>query len=169
MQEKLLIKCDNTIYADEILELLLAHHIPARLHDESMDTVVGAYGAVTGIAVFVSAKDYDQAWNLVKPIVEKRNTSHPMCPKCGSEEVVPIVRKYPLSSIFALLSLVCILFPVIYVALPTTLALRSAVVDLLVLPLLAVGFVFLFVANHYNVNHRCNACGYKFNHFKSDL
>lgn len=35
MDERLLIKCENTIVADEVVELLHAHGIVSRQHDES--------------------------------------------------------------------------------------------------------------------------------------
>ena len=53
MKERLLIKCDTTIYADEITNLLIENNIVSRQHDEGQDQNPGAYGAITGIATLV--------------------------------------------------------------------------------------------------------------------
>lgn len=77
LQEKFgeiqLMKCDNTIFADEIVSKLNENGIEARVHDETQDTAVGAYGPIVGIAIFVSEQQYEQALALVKPIVEARD------------------------------------------------------------------------------------------------
>lgn len=44
MKERLLIKCDTTIYADEITNLLIENNIVSRQHDEGQDQNPGAYG-----------------------------------------------------------------------------------------------------------------------------
>ena len=56
MKERLLIKCDTTIYADEITNLLIENNIVSRQHDEGQDQNPGAYGAITGIAIYVFEK-----------------------------------------------------------------------------------------------------------------
>ena len=56
MKEILLIKCDTTIYADEITNLLIENNIVSRQHDEGQDQRPGAYGAITGIAIYVYEK-----------------------------------------------------------------------------------------------------------------
>ena len=61
MKERLLIKCDTTIYADEITNLLIENNIVSRQHDEGQDQNPGAYGAITGIAIYVFEKDYEKA------------------------------------------------------------------------------------------------------------
>ena len=43
MKERLLIKCDTTIYADEITNLLIENNIVSRQHDEGQDQNPGAY------------------------------------------------------------------------------------------------------------------------------
>lgn len=73
MEEKLLMKCENTIFADEIVGKLNENGIETRTHDETQDTAVGAYGPLVGIAIYVPAQQYDQALALVKPIVEARD------------------------------------------------------------------------------------------------
>lgn len=58
MKERELMKCDNTIFADEIVSKLNENGIEARVHDETQDTAVGAYGPIVGIAIFVSEQQY---------------------------------------------------------------------------------------------------------------
>ena len=66
MKERLLIKCDTTIYADEITNLLIENNIVSRQHDEGQDQNPGAYGAITGIAIYVFEKDYEKAVEIIK-------------------------------------------------------------------------------------------------------
>jgi hypothetical protein len=72
MKERELMKCDNTIFADEIAGKLEEIGIEARMHDETQDTAVGAYGPNVGIAIFVPEEQYERAAALVRPIVEAR-------------------------------------------------------------------------------------------------
>jgi hypothetical protein len=72
MKEIELMKCDNTIFADEIVNKLNEAGIDARQHDETTDPAVGAYGPIVGIAIFVDEKDESRAKAIVKPIVEAR-------------------------------------------------------------------------------------------------
>lgn len=90
MKERLLIKCDTTIYADEITNLLIENNIVSRQHDEGQDQNPGAYGAITGIAIYVFEKDYEKAVEIINPIIDSRNESHVWCPKCGSYNVSTI-------------------------------------------------------------------------------
>ena len=96
MKERLLIKCDTTIYADEITNLLIENNIVSRQHDEGQDQNPGAYGAITGIAIYVFEKDYEKAVEIINPIVDSRNESHVWCPKCGSYNVsaIAVSNKY---------------------------------------------------------------------------
>lgn len=72
MKEIELMKCDNTIFADEIVGKLNEAGIGARQHDETTDPAVGAYGPIVGIAIYVDEKDEERAKEIVKPIVEAR-------------------------------------------------------------------------------------------------
>lgn len=90
MQVKELIKCDNPIYADEIVQALVDNNIAAMQHDETQDTAVGSYGSDVGIAIKVYEKDYDKARKIVGEIVDARQEVQPWCPKCGSEDVEKI-------------------------------------------------------------------------------
>ena len=161
-QERLLLKCDNTIFADEIVGVLEANGIVSRQHDESMDTVVGAYGAVTGIAFYVFEDDYDRARELIDPIVKARNKVRPICPKCGSEEVAPIARKRNDATALTIISILLLLIPGLYIAMPAQLGLRSHLGDIAALMMTVAAFVILISSNHWFYNFRCTKCGHKF-------
>lgn len=72
MKERLLIKCDTSIYTDEITNLLIENNIVSRWHDEEQAQRPGAYGAITGIAIYVFEKDYEKAVETINPIVDSR-------------------------------------------------------------------------------------------------
>ncbi len=46
---------------EEITNLLIENNIVSRQHDEGQDQNPGAYGAITGIAIFVFEKDYEKS------------------------------------------------------------------------------------------------------------
>ena len=167
MDEKLLLKCENTIYADEIASLLYAHGIASRLHDERQDTAVGAYGGVTGVAIFVFKKDYDAALALVAPIMEARNHAKPVCPKCGGEEVEPLDKTCKFGRVIVWVSLVFIFFPLLYIAQRMFLEAYSDVADIVALVLFFSGWGILFLGRHTNDNFKCKECGKSFRHFQS--
>lgn len=164
MQERLLLKCENTICADEIVNLLNIHNIASRQHDESQDPRVGAYGALTGIAIYVFEKDYERAIDLVNPVFKEMNNVNPFCPKCGSEDVMPIIRRHDYGTIITLFCLFLILIPGIYIALPEELGLRSSAINSIALVMVVVGFILMFVIKYANTNYKCERCGKKFNH-----
>ena len=110
-RERLLIKCDTTIYADEITNLLIENNIVSRQHDEGQDQNPGAYGAITGIAIYVFEKDYEKAAEIINPIVDSRNKSHVWCPKCGSYNVAAIAVSNKYGTAIALLCIFFFLFP----------------------------------------------------------
>lgn len=164
MQERLLLKCKNSIRADQIVDLLSAHNIVSRQHDESQDPRVGAYGAVTGIAIYVFEKDYEEALDIVNPVLKEMNNVSPFCPKCGSEDVTPIIRRYEYGTIVTLLCLFLILIPGIYIALPAELGLRSSVANNIAWVMATLGFILMFAIKNANANYKCEKCGKKFNH-----
>lgn len=71
MNEKLLIKCDTTIFADEITDLLVENNIVSRQHDEGKDQRPGAYGPITGIAIYVFEKDYEKAVEIINLLLTR--------------------------------------------------------------------------------------------------
>lgn len=163
-RERLLLKCENIIFADEIENLLKDAGISSRLHDEREDPQPGAYGAVTGIAIYVFAEDYDRASALVEPVLNDRRHVHPFCPKCGSEDVSPIKHRRDYGTRIALLSLFLILVAGIYMAPQTSeLGIRSAAGDIIAVVAGAVGIILLFAVRSFTVNFKCNKCGKKFN------
>lgn len=164
MHEILLLKCKNNICADEIVNLLNAHNIALRQHDESQDPRAGAYGAVTGIAIYVFAKDYEKALDIINPALKEKNNSSTFCPKCGSEDVTPIIRNHDYRTILTLLCLFLILIPGIYITWANKFGFRSPIGNNIALVMVSLGFVLMFAIKYYNVNYKCEKCGKKFNH-----
>ena len=165
MDEKLLLKCENSIRAYKIVNLLNKHNIALRQHDESQDPRVGAYGAVTGIAIYVFAKEYEKALSIVSPILKDFNTISTFCPKCGSENVKPITGNHKYITYLIFLCLFLILTPGIYIALPEDFGLRSSLINKIALMMVALGFILMPIINHYNVNYKCKKCGNRFRHY----
>lgn len=162
-QEKLLIKCDNPVYAFEITELLSSHGIASRQHDEGQDPCVGAYGAVTGIAIFVLEKDYLKAEDIIRPVIQQKNEAYPPCPKCGSYEIEPILRRHHYGVIATWLSLGLLLIPAVYFAWPAEIGFRSALTDRIALAAVFIGIVIMFTLRSLNTEFKCRECGHKYN------
>lgn len=162
MREKLLLKCENSIYADEVENLLRTNNIASRRHDESQDTRTGAYGPLTGIAIYVFEKDYDKARSLICPVLEERAEMRPFCPRCGSEEVRPIVHRHSYGTMMSMLCLFFILIPGLYLVLPVEFGFRSPVADYIALAMAVVGFILMFTLKRFLVNYTCGKCGKKF-------
>ncbi len=165
MHEILLLKCKNSICADEIVDLLNAHNIALRQHDESQDPRAGAYGPVTGIAIYVFAKDYEKALGIINPTLKDMNNSSTFCPKCGSEDVMPIIRNHDYGTILSLLCLFLLLIPILYLLVfANEFGLKSPIGNIIALVMVSLGFVLMFALKYYNVNYKCEKCGKKFNH-----
>ena len=164
MNDKLLLKCDNTIYADEVVRLLNKHGIVTRQHDENQDPRTGSYGPLPGIAIYVFEKDYDKACSLVEPLQEQRNDYAPSCPKCGSDAVEPLVHRHNYGNSLNIISIILICIPVIYICMPGVYGLRSPVADMITLLMVIVGFIVVVAGRHSNDNYQCTDCGKKFRH-----
>lgn len=137
MQERLLLKCDNSIYADEITGVLRTHQIVSRQHDETQDFQPGAYGAVTGIAIYVFEKDYAKAQ--------------------------AIVRRHDYATFLILTCLFLIFLPGVYMVLPAELGIRSSLTDYIAGGMVILGFLLMFAIRNITANYQCRKCGKKFN------
>lgn len=160
MEEKRLLTCDNAVFADEIVGKLEEAGIACRRHDETQDTAVGAYGALPGISIFVFEKDYEQAKALVDPIVEERNKTHPICPKCGSEDVEAYTspeRSHKIKWIVSLLFIFVALF-LFYIV--HALDVQSWILNDTAYILVIIGV--LLIPYQAQPNFRCKNCGRKF-------
>lgn len=163
MKEILLIKCDTTIYADEITNLLIENNIVSRQHDEGQDQRPGAYGAITGIAIYVYEKDYEKAVEITNPIVNSRNKSHVWCPKCGSYNVSAIYgNKY--GTAISLLCIFLVLIPGLYIVWANDFGLRSTIADYIVLSMFIFFLVIAFSGKISNANYMCKDCNKRFYH-----
>lgn len=160
---RLLLKCENTIFADEIESLLNASGIVSRRHDERNDPYPGAYGAVLGIAVYVYADDYERACRIIEPVVSERRKFMPFCPKCGSEDVAPIVRRRDYGTTISVLSTFLILVPILYMELPAEFGTSTPLANIVALVMFIAGIVLIFTARLFTANYKCRKCGKKFN------
>ncbi len=162
MNEKLLIKCDTTIFADEITNLLIENNIVSRQHDEGKDQRPGAYGPITGIAIYVYEKDYEKAVETINHIVDKRNNSDIWCPKCGSYNVsaLTVSNKYGTA-----ITLLCIfLIPGLYLVWANDFGLGSAIADYIALSMFVSFLVITFFGKISNANYICKDCNERFRH-----
>lgn len=88
---KIVMKCENTIIADEVKMALEEAGIPCMAVDETITGAVGGYGPNPAIAIKVYKKDLEKAKEIVSQIQEEReNVIKIWCPRCGSEDVEPI-------------------------------------------------------------------------------
>lgn len=85
-----LTKCNNMVFADEIVSKLADNGIASSLHDELNDPAIGAYGPNPGIEVRVFKKNYEKSMHILKVINESRSCQLPWCPNCGSEKVIAL-------------------------------------------------------------------------------
>lgn len=171
MNTRILIKCDTSVYADEIVAALEANHIASMQHDENQDYVVGAYGAKTGISIFVYEKDWERAKQVIAPIGEARKASVPWCPKCGSEDVEQSAVRRSHATLALTVNVFLFLLPFFYFyyAGQAKLVQRSALLDNVAWGMLIAGvamWVFHFVKGNLP-NCRCRQCGHKFRHLPS--
>lgn len=162
--EKLLVKCDNTILADEIVSLLNEQGIASRLHDEQQDQVTGAYGAFTGIAVYVYGKDFDKAKAIIVPIMESRKAILPLCPKCGSEDTQPLVRPKHTTT-YNVVIILLLFIPGLYMGWGKDFGLISPIGNITAIALVVAAFIMMIALRHHNDNYKCNQCGKRFNHY----
>ncbi|MBO7320636.1 MAG: DUF2007 domain-containing protein [Bacteroidales bacterium] len=71
MDEELLYRCDGSVEANVVANILEVNGIAFRLHDETADQRTGAYGPLPGIAIYVAGQDYERAMELIAPAVSQ--------------------------------------------------------------------------------------------------
>ncbi len=162
MDERLLVKCKNSIYANNIVNMLESNNIASRQHDELQDQCPGAYGAITGIAIYVYEKDYAKAKEIAAPIIKEMNEVKPFCPKCGSENATPINRKYGYGTITTVISILLMIIPGVYYAWTKGGEPNSPILNNIALAVAIVGVILAFAGMLYSTNYKCNDCGKKF-------
>lgn len=142
MDTKLLMKCDNPVYADEVIGKLAEAGIAASQHDNGMDPSLGSLQGQLGIGIRVFEKDYDRAREVVDQIVKGRVTSATWCPLCGSDEVEKLAAKRRrLSAKRLLRALLLVLIGVAWLALKSQQHVIADAKLLTALHVAAVGFV----------------------------
>jgi DNA-directed RNA polymerase subunit RPC12/RpoP len=165
---KLLIKCDSPVFADEVMNLLAENKIASRQHDENNDPAVGAYGALTGTAVYVYSKDYERAKEIIAPLIKERDKQKPWCPACGSDDVVKAVSKAPAYKSWSIwVGLVCLLFSLVCAYLKLCHDFQFGhVMDTLIL--VSTTIAILVFCDYFGLttksNYHCKKCGKDFYH-----
>lgn len=161
--EKLLITCDNAVYAGQIKLLLTEHNLAFRLHDETQDQRPGSCGPVEGLSFYVFEKDYERAKALVNEIEHERNSTHPWCPKCGCDDVEHIAAR-SLSVTKAVVLILMILIPGCYFGAPQEMFSHSILwLNIIMGCVLVSGIALCFLSNR-KYNYKCHKCGRKFHH-----
>ena len=158
--EKILIKCDNTIFADEIKTALEENGIASRQHDDCCDSV----RRQIGITIFVYAEDYDKACDVIAPIISERNKAKHMCPKCGSEDVRNITTGIKHGNALSIIAIFSFLLPGVYIGLPNEMMVHNDALDVIALLLFILGIVLLVMLSRKSKNYECRKCGKKFYH-----
>lgn len=159
-QEKILLKCENAIYADEIQTALSNSSIVSRQHEEYLDTA----SRQIGITIFVYSDDYDKACEIIAPIIKARNEAAPMCPKCGSEDVRYTPSHFKHTNFVSIFSIFCFLLPGIYIGLPKGVIERTYTLNVIAGVVAVLGLVMLVLLSRKSKNYECRKCGKKFYH-----
>ncbi len=163
LYNKLLIKCDNTAYADEITGVLSAKGIASRRNDKTHDAVAETKDDETCIAVYVSESDYEKAQAVIASMKSEGEKLHLLCPKCGSEDVIKVPLNIKKICLYSILSILCSLFPMLCILLPDGLIDYNKTFDVIVILMLLVGIIFL-IKLFRSKNYECRKCGKKFYH-----
>ena len=161
---KIVIKCDNPVYADAITERLTENNIASTIHDETQDPAVGSYGGSVGIAIRVYEKDFTRAKAIVEEMENERKKDITWCPSCGSEDVTKIretEEKTPIGKI---------IFGLLLTALGTAGGILSLVypqynnltVNVVSFILFIIGITLFSPFQPYKPNYHCNQCGNEF-------
>ncbi len=162
MEERLLTKCENSISANNIINMLTANDIASRQHDEKQDQNFGAYGPTPGIAIYVYEKDYRKALEIITPVLEQNNENTIFCPRCGSENIAPISRKHDYGTILGSLCLFFFIAPAVYYA--WTKGNSYPIGNIIAWIMVAIGLVLLLISSFYSNNQKCSNCGKRFHH-----
>lgn len=169
MDTKLLMKCDNPVYADEVIGKLAEAGIAASQHDDGMDPSLGSLQGQLGIGIRVFEKDYDRAREVVDQIVKGRVTSATWCPLCGSDDIekLPKRRRHISASRIAI-ALLLVLIGAAWLLLNTRQHVIENAKALTVLHMVAVGLVtigmlHIILPAEWN-NYHCRHCNRDFYH-----
>ena len=162
MDEKLLCRCTNISTSHNVASILENEGIVFRRHDETTDTRTGAYGPTPGIAIYVFEKDFEKAYSLIEPIVNSTTESaNPVCPKCGSEDIVHIGRGKYATHLY-MLSILFFLAGFGYLLASAEYNIKNVVMDWMALVMIVLFAVSGFIAGRKSKNCKCKHCGKRF-------
>ncbi|MGI6222381.1 MAG: DUF2007 domain-containing protein [Prevotella sp.] len=169
MEKKFLMKSDTTIFTNEVVSQLEASGIASEVVDETKGAAFG-YGPNVGMSIYVDEKDYERAKAIVDPLMEQRKQTKIWCPKCGSEDVVPITptkhsstAKYIMATIFILIGVLYFCFAYAFKD-GLDVEYRTVTLDVIAGILIVFGFLLFFFGGNSNDNYHCKHCGKDFFH-----
>lgn len=159
MNEKLLCRCTSSIAANNVANVLDVNSIVYRMHDETADQRNGAYGPNPGIAFYVSENDYLKASALVEPIINRPSVRYaPFCPKCGSEDTVPISR-FKYTTAIQLISIPMFIAPVVCIYYSK----EWSIICWIAVVVFIFSIILVIISSEMSKNYKCNNCGKRFN------
>ena len=161
--EKLLIKCANSIYADDVTESLLEQDIDSRQQHE--ETNSKAHGPLDDIDIYVSDDDYKRACEiLTEEVGSERNTKSIIwCPACQSEEVIPIT-PYKHRKTMRIVGHFCLIISFFYLILSQRFSLRSTPMIIFITAIAFIGGCLMdFTSKERSqANYKCRRCRHRF-------
>ena len=161
--DKLLIRCLNSLYADEVTDALLEQDIDSRQQFESKDSK--NRGPLDEVDIFVSGDDYDRASDILSEIGSTRNTkSIVFCPTCDSQKVSRITPYAKYRKIMRITGHVCIILCICIFIFKQALVKDSTPMIFLLTSLMVIGGILLhFSKKEYcQANYKCRKCRRRF-------
>lgn len=161
--EKLLIKCANSIYADDVIDALREQDIDSRQQYE--ETNSKTHGPLYDIDIYVSDEDYERACEiLTEEVGSERNTkSIVWCPACHSEKVVPIT-PYKHRKTMRIVGYFCLIISFFYLILSQRFALRSTPMMIFMAAIVLIGAFLMDLTSkkRCQANYKCRRCRRRF-------
>ena len=159
MNEQFLCRCINNIEANMVANVLDENSIEYRMHDEKADQRNGAYGPNPGMVFYVSEQDYQKASILVNPIINRSSVrDNPFCPKCGSEDTVPISR-FKYTTAIQLISIPMFIAPVVCIYYSK----EWSIICWIAVVVFIFSIILVIISSEMSKNYKCNNCGKRFN------
>ena len=113
--------------------------------------------------MYVTDKDYEKALEIIAPIADRMHEAIPFCPKCGSDNAIPIApSRYTTAVIVA--SVILGLGSGFYPWWSLQLGIQSGTGSIIAGIFLLLAIFMAMSTKYLNANYQCRKCGRKFNH-----
>jgi len=155
--ERMIAECDY-LKAQLLQDALTEKNITCRLVDQNgVMSVMTTGGNVPMVRLFVSGSEYDEAIDVVKPLLEDKGSPLSWCPKCGSEDISRKATNKKRGGIWLLVGGVTIVIAGVVMAL---------LVQIFLGAIFWAACIFLFYGYYHPDKevYICNKCGHKFSH-----